>query len=218
MIAAREFRSDLYYRLNVFPIRIPPLRKRKTRYPSVGELFVQKFAKQMQKKVREHSTKSVMKALTQGNGQEMFANLKFRRTRRDPLTRQIAVPARHSRNCGRSAAPSRKPLPPITTTSPGSSRKPLMPYMGNNSATGDRLKKQRDEIVRAIAKGEGASGRRGRSGGADAYESHNAPGSDEEVGDRSSRLRLMFDHRKLSIDIDSFNPPPAYSVITLKIK
>jgi transcriptional regulator with GAF, ATPase, and Fis domain len=63
MIAAREFRSDLFYRLNVFPIRIPPLRERREDIPMLVSFFVQKFAKQMQKNIETISA-AVMRGLS----------------------------------------------------------------------------------------------------------------------------------------------------------
>jgi PAS domain S-box-containing protein len=51
-IAAGTFRSDLYYRLNVFPIQVPPLRKRKEDIPLLVEYFVKKFSEGMGKHIR----------------------------------------------------------------------------------------------------------------------------------------------------------------------
>lgn len=51
MVENREFRSDLYYRLNVFPIRIPPLRDRPEDIPLLVRYFAQKYGRQMEKQI-----------------------------------------------------------------------------------------------------------------------------------------------------------------------
>jgi len=74
MIEDRQFRSDLYYRLNVFPIRVPPLRERPEDIPLLVRYFSQKYARNMEKRI-ESIPAAAMRKLTRwhwpGNVREL---------------------------------------------------------------------------------------------------------------------------------------------------
>ena len=74
MVADRTFRDDLFYRLNVFPLSLPPLRERRADIPHLVEYFVNQYAGEMSKVIREVSDRSMQSMLSHpwpGNVREL---------------------------------------------------------------------------------------------------------------------------------------------------
>jgi formate hydrogenlyase transcriptional activator len=74
MVEAGEFRPDLYYRVNIFPIAVPPLRDRREDIPFLARYFVEKHSARMNKRIEEIPAET-MEALTRyawpGNAREL---------------------------------------------------------------------------------------------------------------------------------------------------
>jgi transcriptional regulator with GAF, ATPase, and Fis domain len=58
-VKSGSFRSDLFYRLNVFPVEVPPLRERKSDIPLLVNFFITKFAKKLNKQVQSISKETM---------------------------------------------------------------------------------------------------------------------------------------------------------------
>ena len=58
-VTEKDFREDLYYRLNVFSIEIPPLRERTADIPPIARYFLKKYARSMNKNVTDISPEAI---------------------------------------------------------------------------------------------------------------------------------------------------------------
>ena len=157
MIADREFRSDLYYRLNVFPIRIPPLRERREDIPLLVKYFVQKLAKQMQKKI-DSVPVAVIKGLTAWDWPGNIRELENFIERAVILTRGRSLEAPL---CELRKVPIDEPAPTQAAHAHRVEQdiarivKETISSLGNKSVLKEYAQKQRDEIVRVLTECKG---------------------------------------------------------------
>jgi formate hydrogenlyase transcriptional activator len=178
MVADREFRSDLFYRLNVFPIRIPSLRERKEDIPLLVSYFVQKFAKQMQKQI-ESVPSAVMKGLTAWEWPGNIRELENFIERAVILTRgkALEVPLTELRK------PETEMAVDAVVNKKRATRKPFRPGPDINGGAEEYERKQREEIIKAL------TACKGRVGGSD--------GAAIQLG--ISRTTLIYRMRRLGI-------------------
>jgi len=158
MIATREFRSDLYYRLNVFPIRIPPLRERREDIPVLARYFAQKFAQQMEKQV-EMIPATTMRALMEwewpGNVRELanFVERAVILTRGRTLEAPLAELRRACND---------RPMPAVIMQGDEEIarivKETINALDGRKSVAHEYAHKQREEIVRALTECKGRVG------------------------------------------------------------
>jgi transcriptional regulator with GAF, ATPase, and Fis domain len=99
-VEAGKFREDLYYRLNVFPIRIPPLRERKQDIAELVWTFIDEFSRRMGKRIDSIPEKT-MKTLTEyewpGNVRELRNQVERAMIQTSGRTLRMAPPRSGSR-------------------------------------------------------------------------------------------------------------------------
>jgi len=155
MIVDREFRSDLYYRLNVFPIRIPPLRERREDIPVLARYFAQKFAQQMEKRINTIPA-ATMRALSEwywpGNVRELgnFIERAVILTRGSSLEAPLAE---LQRVC-------REEKTPVARSQPEDEvarivKETLHALDSRKSVFDEHSQRQREQIVRALTDSKG---------------------------------------------------------------
>jgi formate hydrogenlyase transcriptional activator len=170
MAAQNEFRSDLYYRLNVFPIQVPPLRQRREDIPALVTHFVKFFSGRMGKQI-EQIPPETMAALTSylwpGNIRELQNLVQRAVILSDHGVLPNPLPTAMIRGLTAWEQPGNiRDLenliePAVIVTRSKSLEAPLGALGKTNTVADEYQRRQRDEITRALTTC------RGRVGGAD---------------------------------------------------
>ncbi len=93
MVADGQFRNDLYYRLNVFPIVLPPLRERRDDIPRLVRHFTQRFARRMGRRIETISSETMDALTALCMARQCARAAKCDRTGGDPLPEHFAAGA-----------------------------------------------------------------------------------------------------------------------------
>lgn len=99
-VKENRFREDLYYRINVIPVNLPPLRERKEDIPPLVEHFLKKFNKKMKKKVKGLTSQAIQKLMMHdwpGNVRELENTIEFAMamTEHDVITDELILGGKH---------------------------------------------------------------------------------------------------------------------------
>jgi len=140
MIEERQFRSDLFYRLNVFPIRVPPLRERPEDIPLLVRYFSQKYARQMGKRI-ESIPAAAMRKLTRWHWPGNVRELQNLVERAVVLTRSSTLA--------------------VTVPELANGSMTVAPAAGNNSDEQDRIVRMLKETNGRVGGPNGAAARMG---------------------------------------------------------
>ncbi len=147
------FRSDLFYRIHVIPIYLPPLRERKEDIPPLVEHFLGRLNQQMKKEIKGVTPEAMRKLMLHdwaGNVRELENTLEYAAamTRDDVLTEEFILPSRHS--------PSEEPFRPLKEARDAFERgyliKLLQACKGNISEAADLAGKYRTDFYTLLKK------------------------------------------------------------------
>jgi formate hydrogenlyase transcriptional activator len=154
MVAAREFRADLFYRLNVFPIRIPPLRERREDIVLLAKYFVQKLAKRMEKKI-DSVPASVIKGLMAWDWPGNIRELENFIERAVILTRGRTLEAPLSELRKANSGESAQTPAPRSEDEIARIVKETVSSLSGKRDVDEHVRKQREEIIRVLTECKG---------------------------------------------------------------